>query len=261
MSNEKIVLDLDVGLSAKHTALIPTLFREKLEKVVTGNLADIDTIELGDDNDTMVLIGKNGNALCRVISMSILEDEQEFTFDKLKEMVDKGLDKQYIEIMSVYSIAYRNGKEEPFIFYKDKETGEEKPIYGFCYKTINLAVKDKYYAFHLFYFIPDYSPENNCSVVRAKGKVIHNNIGCISCSMEIGDEELEVINAIWDHLEPEEADNIFENGGVYEVPCAECISVDFILYVIDSMVDSQNVSREEFLFYTSTEEKPEGYLN
>lgn len=118
MSNEKIVLDLEKGLSAKHTALIPTLFRERLEKVVTGNLAGIDTIELGDDNDTMVLIGKNGNALCRVISMSILEDEQEFTFDKLKEKVDKDLDKQDIEIMSVYSIAYRNGKEEPFIFYK-----------------------------------------------------------------------------------------------------------------------------------------------
>ena len=261
MSNEKIVLDLDKGLSAEHSTLIPTLFRERLEKVVTGNLADIDTIELGDDNDTIILIGRNGNALCRVISMSILEDEQEFTFDKLKEIVSKDLDRQDVELMSVYSIVYRNGKEEPFIYYKDKESNEEKPIYAFCYKTINLAVKDKFYAFHLFYFIPDYSPENNCSVVRTKGEVIHTDIACVSSSMEIGDEELKVIGEIWNHLEQEEVDNIFENGGIYEIGCDECISIDFILYIIDSMVDRQNVSREEFLFYLNSEEKPEGYLN
>ena len=261
MSNEKIVLDLDKGLSAKHTALIPTLFRERLEKVVTGNPRDIDAIQLGDENDTMVLIGKNGNALCRLITVSILEDEQEFTFDKLKELVDKDITPHDVELISVYTIAYRNGKEEPFIYYKDKETGEEKPIYGFCYKTITLTVKDRYFSFNLFYFIPDYSPENNCSVVRTKGEVIHTDIACVSSSMEISDEELEVISAIWNHLEPEEVDTIFENGGVYEVPCSECISIDYILYVIDSMVDSQKVSKEEFLFYIDSEDKPEGYLN
>lgn len=261
MSNEKIVLDLDKGLSAENTAFIPSLFREKLEKVILGNPDDIDAIQLGDDNDTMILIGKNGNALCRFISMSILEDEQEFTFSKLKELVGDNITEHDVELMSVYTIAYRNGKEEPFIYYKDKETGGEKPIYGFCYKTITLTVRGRFFSFNLFYFIPDYSPENNCSVVRTKGQVIHTDIACISSSMEIGEEELEVIGEIWNHLDQEEVDTIFENGGVYEVPCEECISIDFILYVIDSMVDSQNVSREEFLFYTSTEEKPEGYLN
>ena len=147
MSNEKIVLDLDKGLSAEQTASIPRLFKERLEEVVTGNPEDISAIHLEDENDTMILIGKSGNALCRLVTMSILEDE------------------------------------------------------------------------------------------------------------------LEVVNAIWGYLSPEEVDVIFENGGVYEVPCSECISIDYILYVIDSMVDSQNVSKEEFLFYIDSEDKPKGYLN
>lgn len=262
MSNEKIVLDLDVGLSAEQTASIPRLFKERLEEVVTGNQEDISAIHLEDENDTMVLIGKCGNALCRLVTMSILEDEEEFIFERMKDMVNKNISKKKdIDLISVYNIAYRNGEEESFIFYKDRETGEEKPIYGFCYKTITVAVKDDHYAFNLFYFIPEYSPENNYSVVRTKGKVMHNDIACISSSMKIGEDEVEVVNAIWDYISPEEVDTIFENGGVYEIPCSECISVDFILYVIDSMVDSQKVSKEEFLFYLESEDKPEGYLN
>lgn len=262
MSNEKIVLDLDKGLSAEQTASIPRLFKEKLEEVVTGNPEDISAIHLEDENDTMVLIGKSGNALGRLVTMSILEDEEEFIFERLKDMVNKDISKKKdIDLISVYNIAYRNGEEDPFIFYKDKETGEEKPIYGFCYKTVTVAVKDDHYAFNLFYFIPEYSPENNYSVVRTKGKMHHYDIACISSSMKIGEDEIEVVNAIWDYLSPEEVDTIFENGGVYEVPCSECISVDFILYVIDSMVDSKNLSKEEFLLYIDSEDRPEGYLN
>lgn len=125
MFNEKIVLDLDKGLSAEHTASIPVFFRMRLEEIVTGNPEDISAIHLEDENDIMVLIGKSGNALFRLVTMSILEDEQEFIFERMKDMTNKVIsNKKDIDLISVYNIAYRNGEEDPFIFYKDKETGE-----------------------------------------------------------------------------------------------------------------------------------------
>ena len=203
MSNEKIVLDLDEDLSEEQSTLIPGFFREKLEGVIIGDLSEIKSISLEDDNDTMILVGRNGNALCRVITMTVLEDEQEIIYNRMKALVGGDFARRDIDLISVYNIAYRNGEEEPFIYYKDKETGEEKPIYGFCYKTVTVAKEDKHYAINLFSFIPDYSPENNCSVVRTKGKIAHMETTTISNIMEIGNEEVEMVNAMWGFLEPE----------------------------------------------------------
>ena len=261
MSNEKIVLDLKEGLTVKDTTAIPIFFRNRLEEVITGNPEVIGSIHLENENNTMILVDKQGSALCRVITVSILQEELEFILKRLKTLVSDDITKEDIELVVVYNIAYRNGKEEPTIYYKDKETGEEKPIYGFCYKTITLEVREKFYSFNLFYFIPEYSPENNYSVVRTKGKVIHKNIVCVPNIMDVSEDDLEVIGKIWEHLSPGEIEVIAKNSGVYKTSCPECISVDFIFYVIDSMIDSRNVSKEEFLFYVGSEDKPEGYLN
>nr|DAU65607.1 MAG TPA: hypothetical protein [Caudoviricetes sp.] len=79
--------------------------------------------------------------------------------------------------------------------------------------------------------------------------------------MGVSEDDLEMIGRVWEHLSPGEVATIAKNSGVYKISGPECISVDFILYVIDSMIDSRNVSKEEFLFFVGSEDKPEGYLN
>ena len=128
MSNEKIVLDLNKGLSAEQTATIPRLFKEKLEEVVTSNPEDISAIHLEDEIDTMILIGKSGNALCRLVTMSILEDEQEFIFERMKEMVNKNISKKKdIDLISVYNIAYRMVKKTHLSSIKIKKLVKRNP--------------------------------------------------------------------------------------------------------------------------------------